>query len=39
MAGGLALEDIVTYVKGWENREGVVLRFRDGTMVNVKSRW
>ena len=36
---GLDLKDIVTQVKGWKNREGVVVRFADGTMVKVKSRW
>ena len=36
---GLQLNDLVDQVKGWRMREGVVIRFSDGTMVKVKSRW
>jgi hypothetical protein len=35
----LGLSDLVDQVKGWRMREGVVVRFSDGTMVKVKSRW
>jgi hypothetical protein len=35
----LSITEVVDTVRGWEGREGVVVRFNCGTMVKAKSEW
>ena len=34
-----SLEDIKNHVYGWRNVEGVVVRFRNGLWLKIKSKW
>jgi hypothetical protein len=35
----VALRDMVERIRKWKDKEGVIVRFHDGQMVKVKSKW